>query len=321
MQHKRKKHPKEKLTLHPRNKHRERYDLKALTQSLPDLEKFVIQNKYNDESIDFADPEAVKTLNKALLKHFYNIENWDIPEQYLCPPIPGRADYVHNIADILGHVNGGNIPTGNNIRGLDIGVGANCVYPLIGQSEYGWTFVGSDIDAKSLEVANHILQENTALTASIELRMQPNAHKILSDIIKPEEQFDFMLCNPPFHSSLKEAQESTLKKMEGLKKQNVTHVKPNFSGQSHELWCVGGEAKFVSDLITESKDFANSCFWFSSLVSRHENLSPIYKALRKVKAVEVKTIKMGQGTKISRFVAWTFLNDEQQEEWKKSRWV
>lgn len=321
MQQKRKKYTKEKTTLHLRNKHRNRYDLKALTESLPDLEKYIIQNKYNYDSIDFANPDGVKTLNKALLKHFYNIDNWDIPEQYLCPPIPGRADYIHNIADILGHVNGGNIPVGKSIRCLDIGVGANCVYPLLGHREYGWSFVGSDIDASSLAVANKILNANDGLNSSIELRLQTSVHNILSGIIKTEDRFDFTLCNPPFHSSLKEAQDSALKKVQGLKKKNVSHVKPNFSGKNHELWCVGGEAKFVSDLISESKDFANSCFWFSSLVSRHENLTPIFKALQKANVAEVKTIKMGQGTKISRFVAWTFLNDEQQEEWKKQRWV
>jgi len=95
---KKKEHPKEKSRLHPRNKHRERYDFKLLIESSPELAQFVKMNIYNDESIDFFNPDAVKALNKALLKYFYDIENWDIPEGYLCPPIPGRADYIHHIA-------------------------------------------------------------------------------------------------------------------------------------------------------------------------------------------------------------------------------
>ncbi|MHB9143000.1 MAG: RlmF-related methyltransferase, partial [Paludibacter sp.] len=82
-----KEHPKEKTVLHPRNKHRERYDFKKLIVTCPELAKYVKLNAYGDESLDFANPKAVKWLNKALLKHYYNIEYWDIPTGYLCPPI------------------------------------------------------------------------------------------------------------------------------------------------------------------------------------------------------------------------------------------
>ena len=91
----------EKKGLHPRNKHQSHYDFTVLMKSLPALKSFVSINKYNNQSIDFANPEAVKTLNKALLKYFYNIENWNIPDSYLCPPIPGRAEYIHHVADVL----------------------------------------------------------------------------------------------------------------------------------------------------------------------------------------------------------------------------
>ena len=150
MPQRKKLHPKEKSELHPRNRHRERYDFKALIQSCPPLAPFVSLNKYHDESIDFANPDAVKMLNKALLKHFYDIDFWDIPPKFLCPPIPGRADYIHHVADLLAATNDGEIPTGLHIKCLDIGVGANCVYPIIGHKEYGWSFVGSDIDRLSL---------------------------------------------------------------------------------------------------------------------------------------------------------------------------
>ena len=138
---------KEKPQLHPRNKHRGRYDFEKLTESNPELAPYVKLNPHNDLSIDFFNPDAVKMLNKALLKQYYDIANWDIPSHYLCPPIPGRADYIHHIADLLGSCNKGNIPSGNKIKCLDIGVGANCIYPLIGNKEYGWSFIGCDIDA------------------------------------------------------------------------------------------------------------------------------------------------------------------------------
>jgi 23S rRNA (adenine1618-N6)-methyltransferase len=122
-----KEHPAEKTALHPRNKHRERYDFQALVTTCPELGKYVKLNVYEDESIDFANPKAVKWLNKALLKHYYNMEYWDIPTGYLCPPIPGRADYIHHIADLLAGSNNGKIPTGSRIKCMDIGVGASCV--------------------------------------------------------------------------------------------------------------------------------------------------------------------------------------------------
>src|SRR5258708_22168599 len=130
----------EKENLHPRNSHRAGYDFKQLGKSSPDLKAFVYLNQYHDESIDFSNPDAVKALNKALLKYFYGVDHWDIPEGYLCPPIPGRADYIHYVADLLSENNNGTVPRGNKINVLDIGMGANCVYPLIGSSVYDWQF-------------------------------------------------------------------------------------------------------------------------------------------------------------------------------------
>ena len=173
-----KEHPKEKTELHSRNRHRERYDFKQLIESCPELAPFVLLNSYNDESIDFFDPEAVKMLNKALLKHYYCISHWDIPKNYLCPPIPGRADYIHHIADVLGSSNKGKIPTGSQIKCLDIGVGANCIYPIIGNKEYGWSFVGSEIDTVAIESANRIIEGNPLLKGKIEIRLQRNPQDI-----------------------------------------------------------------------------------------------------------------------------------------------
>ena len=70
-------------------------------------------------------------------------------------------------------------------------------------------------------------------------------------------------------------------------------------------------------MIRQSKLNANSCFWFSSLISKSSNLRSIKEALEKVEAVDVKIIPMGQGNKISRIVAWTFHTKEQQENWYK----
>jgi len=312
-------HPKEKTQLHPRNKHRERYDFKLLTASCPDLTQFVSLNKFDDESIDFFNPDAVKMLNKALLKCFYNIDYWDIPDGYLCPPIPGRADYIHYVADLLSVTNHGEIPSGRSVKCLDIGVGANCVYPIIGISEYGWTFTGTEIDPVAIDSASKIVESNSYLNGKVELRLQNNSKDIFRGIIQKDERFDLTICNPPFHSSLAEARSGTVRKLSNLTNRKPNKPILNFGGQNSELWCEGGEVRFVDKMVRESEQFADACFWFSTIISKESNLESIYNSLRKVEPVEVKTIPMGQGNKISRIVAWTFLNREQQEKWNKSR--
>jgi 23S rRNA (adenine1618-N6)-methyltransferase len=314
-----KEHPKKKDKLHPRNKHRERYDFKQLISSCAELKPFVSLNKYVDESIDFFNPQAVKALNKALLVHFYGIQYWDIPDGYLCPPIPGRADYIHHIADVLGKLNGGKIPEGPTMKVLDIGVGANCIYPIIGTKEYGWSFVGSEIDSIAADSANSIINKNEGLSGVIDIRLQKNTKEIFNGIITANEHFDLTLCNPPFHASLAEAKSGTLRKLKNLKQKKVSTPVLNFGGQTTELWCDGGESQFVSNMIQESEKFTHQCLWFSTLISKESNLKHVYFELRKVKATEVKTIEMGQGNKVSRIVAWTFLTKQEQKDWNKRK--
>lgn len=294
----------EKTILHPRNKHRSNYDFVALTKSLPALKSYVAINKYGNESIDFSDPAAVKTLNKALLSHFYNIANWDIPEGYLCPPIPGRADYIHYLADLLEEEEP--LLNGKNIKVLDIGIGANCVYPIIGHQEYGWTFVGTDIDPLAVKAAKAIVAANPDLSPHVEVRHQPNKNQIFQGVIKPGDSFTISMCNPPFHSSAEEANAGSKRKLQNLGKHKGKETTLNFGGQAAELWTEGGEITFIRKMIDESKVVASQCKWFSSLVSKSANLPFIYASLDRAGVTYYNTIDMAQGQKISRFVVWTF---------------
>ena len=317
-------HPVEKTKLHPRNKHRERYDFRKLTYAHPGLSQFVRLNDFKDESIDFFDPHAVKALNKALLKHFYGIENWDIPDQYLCAPIPGRADYIHHIADLLYNIEPttdiGNINAGNKIMCLDIGVGANCVYPIIGVKEYGWSFVGTDIDDGAIEAAEKIVASNALLIEKIKLRKQINSNNIFHWIIAENDFFDITICNPPFHASANEANAASSRKVNNLKQKKNTKLTLNFGGKNNELWCEGGEEVFIQKMIIQSKEYPTQCLWFSTLISKNSTLEKVYEELKNARALEVKTIPLGQGNKISRIVAWTFHNKDQMKKWKQERW-
>lgn len=284
--------------LHSLNLHRNGYDFPALVQAHPTLSQYVRPNSYGNDSIDFANLQAVKALNQALLKHYYGVAVWDIPKNYLCPPIPGRADYVHYLADLLAESG-----VAQQVRLLDIGTGANLVYPLIAAHAYGWQCVGVDIDAKALRNAQQIIDAN-GLQQQISVRQQPTPSSIFKGVILPGEQFTVTLCNPPFHASAAEALAGTQRKWRGLGKKPPQAL--NFGGQSNELFCEGGEAAFLTTMIRESKLFAKQCVWFTTLVSKATNLPLVYRELKKVQAVTVKTVEMAQGQKQSRFVAWTY---------------
>ncbi len=285
--------------LHPNNPHKGKYDFEVLSKNIPQLKEYIRKNPRGEDTIDFSDNEAVILLNKALLKTFYNIDNWDIPKSFLVPPIPGRADYIHYIAELL--------EKKDNVKVLDIGTGANCIYPIIGSQSYGWNFLASDIDSKSIENAQKIIDANKNLKDKIILKLQKNRDNIFEGIIDKTDRFDLTMCNPPFHSSLEAAIKANERKVSNLNKGNKEIKKGfNFGGQKAELWCNGGELLFLKKMAKESVKFSSQVNWFTSLVSDKDNIKPLIKLLEKLGAKEVKVLEMSQGQKISRVLAWKF---------------
>lgn len=287
---------KEKNNLHPRNKHRQGYDFEQLVKSNPGLNDYVkIIN--DNQTIDFSNPLAVLELNKALLVHHYGIDYWDLPSGYLCPAVPGRADYIHHTADLFDNH--------KNLNCLDIGTGANCIYPIIATKEYNWTVVASEIDKKAFKVAQAIIGFNPILKKKVSIRFQNNSNHILHSIIQPEDYFDLVICNPPFYKSESEAQKKTLDKNRNLNIDgNITQR--NFSGMVHELVYEGGEVGFVSKMITESMTFKNQVQWFTTLISQKDSLKPLDKLLLKAGVHDKKIIHMSQGSKSSRILVWKY---------------
>jgi 23S rRNA (adenine1618-N6)-methyltransferase len=301
--------------LHPRNINNKSYDFETLIKAYSKLASFVKKNEYDSLSLNYSDPKAVMCLNQALITHHYSVKDWSVPKGHLCPPVPGRADYIHYIADLLSE--DGEPPVGTSIKGLDIGTGTSCIYPILGNSIYGWKFVGSDISSTATNHAKSILNSNPKLKKNIKVRHQEAAKHIFKGIIKFEEQFDFTMCNPPFYSSLKEASKNTARKINNLnknkdKKGHDTSIekKSNFGGVESELWCPGGEVAFIKNMIQESIEFKEQCVWFTTLVSNNSNLPVFYKILEDLGDVEVRTIEMNQGKKVSHILAWHFkIND------------
>jgi 23S rRNA (adenine1618-N6)-methyltransferase len=300
---------------HPKNLHQGHYDFSALKIAESELNPFVVVNEYNAETIDFGNPEAVEMLNRAILKKDYGLQFWDIPEGYLCPPIPGRAEYIHRVAELLGTKK---IPS--SVTVMDIGTGANLIYPIIGASSYGWQFVATDIEPHALANAKKIIDLNSTALNKIELRQQTSPHQIFKGVMKSQELWDITICNPPFHASAEAAKQQSMRKIKNLTGEKNAPLLLNFGGQDQELWCEGGEVQFIQNMMLESADYAKNCFWFTTLVSQKDHLIPLQKTLEALPIKQQKTIEWINGNKQTRFLAWTFLTPQQQKEWKLARW-
>ena len=315
-----KRNSEEKQNLHVRNKNRIPYDLEAMSVANPKLKNHIQPNKRGENSINFSDPKAVKELNTSILNHYYGIEYWEFPKENLCPPIPGRAEYIHLLADLLSESNQGKIPTGKRVTCLDIGTGASCIYPILGVTEYDWDFIASDIDPKSIQSAQNIVDSNPSLTGKVNCRLQRNPTSIFKGIIEEGEKIDIAMCNPPFHSSVEEALKGTRRKVKNLTGKKAVQPKLNFSGNTNELVYEGGEIQFIANMISESQAIAKSCFWFSVLVSKESNLKKIYKLLNKNNPSGSRTLKISTGNKTSTIIAWTFLTTQERTAWRENKW-
>ncbi|WP_245729871.1 23S rRNA (adenine(1618)-N(6))-methyltransferase RlmF [Lutibacter oricola] len=293
--------------LHKNNLHKNGYNLEELCEVNTALKEFVFTNKYGTETIDFSNSKAVKCLNTALLQKHYRIKEWDFPDENLCPPIPGRVDYIHHLADLLKDSD-----ISEDINVIDVGTGATCVYPLLGNSVYNWKFLGTDIDNESIFIAKNIIDRN-GLNDAIQFKLQPDETNIFKGIFNENSKFSAAMCNPPFYKSKDEAMGANARKLKGLKQPSSEGR--NFSGNANELWYKGGEKAFVHTFLYESSLFKQQCFWYTTLVSNKDNLQSIYASLKKLGATEVKTIPMNQGNKVTRVVAWTFLTSTEKGKW------
>jgi 23S rRNA (adenine1618-N6)-methyltransferase len=296
--------------MHPRNKYQGRYDLATLRGIRPELEQYIEQHEQAGETLQFSEPGAVVALNKALMESYYGIQKWDFAPGYLCPPVPGRADYVHHLADLL--ADNGEVPKGDQINCLDVGIGASAVYPLIGNKEYGWNWVGSDIDQKALNSSSAILEAND-LSKKIRLRLQDRKDLIFYGIIRKHDLFDAIVCNPPFHATLKDALAATKRKVNNLGGQEF---KQNFEGMEHELVTEGGEKQFIHRYMQESRRYFRQVLWFTVLVSKEDHLKYLTAKLKSMNPTDYRVIEMYQGNKKSRILAWTYQHRDERTDWQ-----
>ncbi|KAK9129488.1 hypothetical protein Sjap_009975 [Stephania japonica] len=260
---KRRRAERERPTIHPRNRYSEKPpDFRVLASIYPSFEHFVFYSNDGRPRIDWTDFNATRELTRVLLHHDHGLQWW-IPDGQLCPTVPNRLNYIHWIEDLLASnvvpkCNGG----GDKVRGFDIGTGVNCIYPLLGSSLLGWSFVGSDVTDVAVEWAERNVGSNPHLSDLIEIRRAGSAciscsadgksssggrdseskngyygPLVLDGVVKDGEHFDFCMCNPPFFENMDEA---------GL------NPKTSCGGTSEEMVCPGGEKAFITRIIEDS---------------------------------------------------------------------
>ncbi|HMO03970.1 MAG TPA: 23S rRNA (adenine(1618)-N(6))-methyltransferase RlmF [Kiritimatiellia bacterium] len=284
---------------HPRNLHRDGYDYTVLTARCPELAARVVEHVRGGPTIDFTDPESVRALNRALLLTGYGLDDWSLPPGALCPPVPGRADLIHHLADLLG-------PDAREAALLDIGTGASVIYPAIGAAAYGWRFVGTECDPAAAAWAGDLVARNPVLAGRVEIRRQPDPLQVFAGVTRPGERFAASLCNPPFFASEEEADAATRRKLRALGVSDAGPPARHFGGSAHELWCAGGEDGFLGRMIDESAARPRLCRWFTTLVSSDGRLPALRRRLVAAGAAEVRVIGWALGVKPTRLLAWTF---------------
>ncbi len=304
---------------HERSRMSDRYDIDALITALPELKEYVI-NGPKGLTIDFASAKAVRVLNQALMAYHYRLKYWEIPKSYLIPPIPGRLDYIHHLADFLAKDNKGIIPKGNKLIGLDIGSGSTAIYSVLANLEYGWMMKGSEIDKEALDSSMKILRSNRPLSKYIKLVHQPNSANFFRDVIGKDEHFDFTICNPPYYKDEAEALAANIRKTQNLSKSKSKSVNKNFGGVNTEIVYPGGEKAFLISMIQQSRPFGNNVLWFTALVSSQTLLNVVKSKFADVKTTANEIIDVSHGNKKSRIICWTFLTEAQRKNWIRIKW-
>lgn len=142
-----------------------RPDFAALCFKYPELAACAKRRRVGvGASFDWTDDHTLRTLTEVLLRDTFGV-HVVLPADRLSPPVPNRSHYIDWLRGLLSE-------DGEEHRMLDVGVGASCIYPLIGASKHGsWTFHGTDVEAESLRHAEENVARNPHLATRIELSL------------------------------------------------------------------------------------------------------------------------------------------------------
>ena len=274
-----------------------RPDFLTLIKEFPELKKYILkQNEDNEEEFqfDWSNNELSLLMDKSILNYYFNIKYYDIPKGFLIPPIPSRINYINLINSIITKlINDIDI---KNIIGIDIGTGANIIYPILGYSIYKWKFICTEINKEAYNNAKLILQKNN-LENNINIIKQNNKDNIFISILNRENKYIFSMCNPPYYNYENEI------KLEDKKRDNEY----NFD----EIYYKNGEYGFFQRYFEESICYKNNVFLYTILIGKKINAENIYDKLSSYNDI-IKIYNMQKiltGNNVRYIIYWSFFNN------------
>ncbi|XP_014509863.1 U6 small nuclear RNA (adenine-(43)-N(6))-methyltransferase-like isoform X1 [Vigna radiata var. radiata] len=287
-------------------------------------------------TIDWTDFNATRELTRILLHHRHTL-TWWIPDGQLCPTVPNRSNYIHWLEHLLSsNIIPGTISSDSKVRGFDIGTGASCIYPLLGASLHGWSFVGSDVTDVAIEWAEKNVSSNPHISNLIEIRrvQDNNAPPCVEveDLVNSDQialckktdmevaplPLDLHACEnksyrgPPILVGVVRDDEKFDFCMcnppffESLEEAGL-NPKTACGGTSREMVCPGGERAFITRIIEDSTQLKQHFRWFTSMVGKKSNLKYLVSKLWGVGVSIVKTTEFVQGRTYRWGLAWSFL--------------
>ncbi|XP_029026010.1 RNA N6-adenosine-methyltransferase mettl16 [Betta splendens] len=283
-------------SMHPRNRYKDKPpDFAYLASKYPDFQQHVHTSLAGRPVVNFKEPEAVRALTCTLLKEDFGL-SIEIPLERLIPTVPLRLNYIHWVEDLI---DGQNQPR----RGIDIGTGASCIYPLLGATMNGWYFLATEVDDICFDYATKNVEQNN-LSDLIKVVKVPQK-TLLMDALKEETEiiYDFCMCNPPFFANQLEAK--------GVNSRNSRRPPPSSvnTGGVTEIMAEGGELEFVKRIIHDSLQLKKRLRWYSCMLGKKCSLAPLKEELRKQGVPKVAHTEFCQGRTMRWALAWSFCDD------------
>ncbi|MEE6468782.1 hypothetical protein FKM82_008379 [Ascaphus truei] len=284
-------------SMHPRNRYKDKPpDFAYLASQYPDFKLHVNMNLAGRVSLNFKDPEAVRALTCTLLKEDFGL-SIDIPLERLIPTVPLRLNYIHWVEDLISYHDSDKTALR---RGIDIGTGASCIYPLLGATLNGWYFLATEVDDICFNYATKNVERNK-LSDLIKVVKVPQK-TLLMDALKEESEiiYDFCMCNPPFFANQLEAQ--------GVNSRNPRRPPPSSvnTGGVTEIMAEGGELEFVKRIIHDSLQLKKRLRWYSCMLGKKCSLAPLKEELRIHGVPKVAHTEFYQGRTMRWALAWSF---------------
>ncbi|XP_066455727.1 RNA N6-adenosine-methyltransferase METTL16 [Eleutherodactylus coqui] len=287
-------------SMHPRNRYKDKPpDFAYLASKYPEFKQHVNVGLSGRLGLNFKDPGAVRELTCTLLKEDFGL-TIDIPLERLIPTVPLRLNYIHWVEDLINFHDSDKTTIR---RGIDIGTGASCIYPLLGATLNGWYFLATEVDDICYNYAKKNVEQNH-LADLIKVVKVPQK-TLLMDALKEESGiiYDFCMCNPPFFANQLEAQ--------GVNSRNPRRPPPSSvnTGGITEIMAEGGELEFVKRIIHDSLQLKKRLRWYSCMLGKKCSLAPLKEELRIQGVPKVAHTEFYQGRTMRWALAWSFYDD------------